>query len=62
VVFEVFGDGRRLAATPPLAFGDPARELAAEITGVRIVELVVRQRGGGQLPVSVTWGDARVLQ
>ncbi|MCE4556988.1 NPCBM/NEW2 domain-containing protein [Roseateles cellulosilyticus] len=61
VRFEVWGDGRRLAATPPMAFNEPARELVADLRGVRLVELVAREQGAGATgPVVVTWGAARI--
>lgn len=61
VSFEVWGDGRRIAATPPLKFDQPARELGADLRGVKLVELVARQHGADPAgPVVVTWGDARI--
>jgi hypothetical protein len=61
VSFEVWGDGRRLAATPPMKFGQPARDLAADLRGVSLVELVARQHDTDPAgPVVVTWGGARV--
>lgn len=61
VSFEVWGDGRRLAATPPMKFNQPARELGADLRGVRLIELIARQHGTEPAgPVVVTWGDARI--
>ncbi|MFT7771619.1 NPCBM/NEW2 domain-containing protein [Roseateles sp.] len=61
VSFEVWGDGRRLASTGPMAFDQPARELGADLRGVALVELVVRQHGADPAgPVVVTWGEARI--
>lgn len=61
VSFEVWGDGRRLAATPPMKFNQPARELGADLRGVTLIELIVRQHGAEPAgPVVVTWGDARI--
>lgn len=61
VSFEVWGDGRRLAATPPMKFNQPARELGADLRGVRLIELIARQHGAEPAgPVVVTWGDARI--
>ncbi|RZL39140.1 MAG: alpha-galactosidase [Rubrivivax sp.] len=59
--FEVWGDGRRLATTSPMKFNQPARELSADLRGVRLVELIVRQHGADPAgPVVVTWGGARI--
>lgn len=61
VSFEVWGDGRRLAATGPMRFDQPARELGADLRGVTLVELVARQHGADPAgPVVVTWGEARI--
>lgn len=61
VSFEVWGDGRRLAATPPMKFNQPARELGADLRGVTLIELIARQHGADTAgPVVVTWGDARI--
>lgn len=59
VRFYVYGDGRLLAESPAMSFGDTARSLTADIDGVRIVELVARSEPlGSDLPLVVTWGDA----
>lgn len=61
VSFEVWGDGRRLAATPPMKFNQPARELGADLRGVKLIELIARQHGAEPAgPVVVTWGGARI--
>ncbi|MFT4091395.1 MAG: NPCBM/NEW2 domain-containing protein [Asticcacaulis sp.] len=59
VQFFVYGDGRLLAKTDVVAFGEAATDLTADITGVKIVELVVRKVSGTDQPAAVTWGDAR---
>ncbi|MBB3691877.1 hypothetical protein FHY05_000484 [Sphingomonas sp. BK580] len=57
VRFEVYGDGRLLAATRPLRRGATPAQLAVDTRGTRIVELVARAANavGERLPVS--WGD-----
>lgn len=61
VSFEVWGDGRRLAATGPMKFNQPARELSADLRGVRLVELVARPHGSDAAgPLVVAWGEARI--
>ena len=60
VRFEVYGDGRRLALSPPMRFASPAIEISAPITGVRVIELVVRQLGPAEGNVVASWAEARV--
>jgi hypothetical protein len=61
VSFEVWGDGRRLAATAPMKFNQPARALSADLRGVKLIELIARQHGADTAgPVVVTWGAARI--
>ncbi len=61
VSFEVWGDGRRLAGTAPMKFNQPARELSADLRGVKLIELIARQHGADTAgPVVVTWGEARI--
>ncbi len=58
VTFEVYGDGRLLAKSPVTGFNQVARKLTADVTGIKIVELVARQHGTDTGPVVVAWGDA----
>ena len=58
VRFLVYGDGRLLTESKPMAFGDASAQLTADIAGVKIVELVVREDGATDSPVAATWGEA----
>ncbi|CAN5212105.1 hypothetical protein BH10PSE3_BH10PSE3_25080 [soil metagenome] len=59
VTFYVYGDGKLLAESPPIGLGETPRALAADIKGVRIVEIVARSETlSSDLPLVVTWGDA----
>ena len=58
VQFLVYGDGRLLAQTSPLPFGGVPTTIAADIAGVRIIELVARGEAGARFPDPVTWGAA----
>lgn len=59
VRFSVYGDGRLLAESAPVAFGETAASLNADIAGVRIVEIVARSETlTSDLPLVVTWGEA----
>jgi len=62
IVFEVYGDGRLLTKSLPLAFNKAAQTIRASIAGVKIVELVARQAGGRENPASVVWGSARMVR
>lgn len=58
VRFLVYGDGHLLTESKPMAFGDASAQLTADIAGVKIVELVVREDGATDSPVAATWGEA----
>ena len=60
VRFEIYGDGKRLAVSPPMRFNEPATQLTAPITGVRVLELVVRQLDPTKGNVVATWAKAMV--
>jgi hypothetical protein len=62
VRFYVYGDGRLLAQSAPLGWGEAAAELEAPVTGVKIVELVARNLGADGDPSSVAWADARLIR
>ncbi|ESQ80244.1 NPCBM/NEW2 domain-containing protein [Asticcacaulis sp. YBE204] len=57
VTFQVYGDGRLLAESKPLAYGEAATELTADVAGVKVVELIVQ--ADKDAAVSTVWGDAR---
>ena len=58
VTFTVYGDGRRLAQSQPLRWGTAAQPLQVDVTGVKLIELVARSRGGDNEALSVAWGEA----
>lgn len=60
--FLVYADGRLVAQSPALKFGDAPVVLTADIASAKIVELVVRQASGGQLHASAVWADAALLK
>lgn len=62
VRFFLFGDGKPLASTPPLRRGQPAQAIAADVKGVKLLELVARADGVKGNAVPVTWGDAALLR
>jgi len=63
VRFYVYGDGKLLAESPPLAFGRKAHLLKADIRDRKVIELVVRGAKSSNAPLVVaTWGDAQLLR
>lgn len=63
VRFEVYGDGRKLATSVPMRFGEAAQPISADVTGVAIVELVARRMNGAQgAPPAVDWIDAALTR
>ncbi len=62
VTFSVYGDGKLLATSRPVRFGQSVQRLQADIAGVKIVELVARGRTSRtKAPTVVTWGNAALL-
>jgi len=62
VTFQVYGDGKLLATSKPVRFGQPAQALSANVAGVKIVELVARGAAArNKVPTIVTWGNAALL-
>lgn len=58
VRFEVYGDGKRLAITHPLGFGDTAVPVTASVAGVKIIEIIAREMKPAEANIVVTWADA----
>ncbi|MEG3172961.1 NPCBM/NEW2 domain-containing protein [Sphingomonas sp. ZB1N12] len=64
-VFEVWGDGRLLAKSRPMGFGEAAAPLEAKVAGVRIVELVARGSGSAAnagTPQPAIWAEAALYK
>lgn len=63
VRFEVYGDGKLLAESPPLKFGNKAHLLTANIKDKQIIELLVRSaKLENAPPVVASWGEVRLMQ
>lgn len=63
VRFYVYGDGKLLAESAPVAFGAGAHQLKADVRGVKVIELVVRgATSDAAAPVVATWGDVRLMR
>jgi alpha-galactosidase len=61
VTFMIYGDGKLLAKSKPLRWGQPAQALSADVAGVKMIELVARSAAGNNEQLPVTWGDAALL-
>lgn len=62
VRFELYGDGKLLARSEWMRFGEAARALQADLGSTRLLELVVRTAEPTDTPVPVTWGKAALLR
>ncbi len=66
ISFEIWGDGRLLARSRPMAFGEPAVVLEADVAGTKIIELVARANAPANDTIGtsqpVAWADAALLQ
>ncbi|MDH6492382.1 hypothetical protein M2157_008381 [Streptomyces sp. SAI-127] len=60
VAFEIWADGTKVAATGVLTNAMPAEPLTADITGARLVRLVVTDGGDGIDSDHADWADARL--
>ncbi|GJI97577.1 hypothetical protein RugamoR57_42950 [Duganella caerulea] len=61
VTFMIYGDGKLLAKSKPLRWGQPAQALNADVAGIRMVELVARSAAGTNEHLPVSWGNAALL-
>lgn len=57
-VFEVHGDGRLLARSRAVRFGEAAMPIEADVRGVKLIELVARSGNGTGVAVPIVWADA----
>jgi hypothetical protein len=62
VTFLVYGDGRLLARSPPMRFGQAPAALTAAVGGVKLIEIVARSAGPPGRSFSVVWGDAALTR
>ncbi|WP_328744968.1 NPCBM/NEW2 domain-containing protein [Streptomyces sp. NBC_00285] len=60
VAFEVWADGTEVASTPTLTNAMPAQPLTADVTGARLIRLVVTDGGDGVDSDHADWADARL--
>jgi hypothetical protein len=58
VTFQIYGDRRLLASSAPVRRGTVAKPLVANVSGVKLVELVARSPGAVNERLPIVWGDA----
>jgi hypothetical protein len=61
VTFTVYGAGKRISESKPMKWGMPAEPIEADVSGVKLVELVARSAETQNEALSVTWGDAALM-
>lgn len=59
--FTVYGDGKPLATSRALKWGQAGQQITADVTGVKIIELVTRAATGDAASLPTTWADAALL-
>ncbi|WP_234376818.1 NPCBM/NEW2 domain-containing protein [Streptomyces sp. TP-A0356] len=60
VAFEIWADGTKVASTGVLTNAMPAQPLTAQVTGARVVHLVVTDGGDGIDSDHADWADAKL--
>jgi len=58
VTFQIYGDRRLLASSAPVRRGTVTKPLVANVSGVKLVELVARSPGAVNERLPIVWGDA----
>ncbi|GAA1370356.1 NPCBM/NEW2 domain-containing protein [Streptomyces beijiangensis] len=58
VTFEIWADGKRVASTGVLTNAMPAQPLSADVSGAKVVRLVVTDGGDGNDSDHADWADA----
>jgi hypothetical protein len=61
VTFLVYGDGKLLAKSKSLRWGQPAQALGVDVSGVKLIELVARSAATDNEQLPVSWGEAALL-
>jgi len=62
VTFLVYADGKPVAKSRPMRFGEAPQRLAADVQGAKLVELVARTPQARRFPDPVAWGDAMLTR
>jgi hypothetical protein len=62
VTFLVFADGKPIAKSGPIRFGEAPRRLEADVRGAKLIELIARAPEQRQFPHPVAWGEAMLIR
>jgi len=62
VTFLVYGDGKLLARSKAMRFGEAPAALAAPVAGVKLIEIVARAPGPRDQTFPVVWGNAALTR
>jgi alpha-galactosidase len=62
VQFLVYGDGKLLEQSAPIAFGNAGAPLSVDLDGVAVVELVAKATDAQAYPVAVAWAEAALTR
>ena len=60
MTFEVWADGTKVADSGLLTTVDPAKALAADVTGAAVVRLIVTDGGNTNNSDHADWADAKL--
>jgi hypothetical protein len=61
VTFTVYGDGKALATSRALKWGEEGQQISVDVSGVKIIELVARAAVDDAATLPVTWAEAALL-
>ncbi len=61
VTFTVYGDGKVLATSRPLKWGQEGQRISVDVSRVKIIELVARAAIDDPASLPVTWAEAALL-
>jgi alpha-galactosidase len=61
VTFTVYGDGKVLATSRQLKWGNDGQQISVDVSGVKIIELVARAAVDDPATLPVTWAEAALL-
>jgi len=62
VTFLVYGDGKLLAKSRPMRFGEAPVPVTADVHGAKLIELVARTPQPRRFPDPVAWGEAALTR
>jgi hypothetical protein len=62
VTFVIYGDGKLLAQSKPMRFGEAPAAIAAPVAGVKLIEIVARSPGARDQTFPVVWGNAALTK